>query len=216
MTKKFLPLSAAALAASLALAGCSTGTGPGSTGTSTTGAESSSTSAPASSSAAEHNAADVMFAQMMIPHHAQAVEMSEMMLAKKDIAADVTTLATKIKAAQGPEIETMTGWLTSWNEPTQAPTGHDMSTHSTGGMNGMNGMNGMMSDADMKELDAAQGTEAAKLFLTQMITHHQGAIMMAKTETTGGKNPDAVGLSKAIVTAQEAEIQEMQALLTKL
>ena len=209
MTKKFLPLSAAALAASLALAGCSTGTGPGSTGTSTTGAESSSTSAPASSSAAEHNAADVMFAQMMIPHHAQAVEMSEMMLAKKDIPADVTTLATKIKAAQGPEIETMTGWLTSWNEPTQAPTGHDMSTHSTGGMNGMNGMNGMMSDADMKEL-------AAKLFLTQMITHHQGAIMMAKTETTGGKNPDAVGLSKAIVTAQEAEIQEMQALLTKL
>ena len=213
MTKKFLPLSAAALAASLALAGCSTGTGPGSTGTSTTGAESSSTSAPASSSAAEHNAADVMFAQMMIPHHAQAVEMSEMMLAKKDIPADVTTLATKIKAAQGPEIETMTGWLTSWNEPTQAPTGHGMSTHSTGGMNGMNGM---MSDADMKELDAAQGTEAAKLFLTQMITHHQGAIMMAKTETTGGKNPDAVGLSKAIVTAQEAEIQEMQALLTKL
>ena len=83
-------------------------------------------------------------------------------------------------------------------------------------MNGMNGMNGMMSDADMKELDAAQGTEAAKLFLTQMIAHHQGAIMMAKTETTGGKNPDAVGLSKAIVTAQEAEIQEMQALLTKL
>ena len=219
MTTKFLTLSATALAATLALAGCSTGTGPGSTGTSTTGAESSSTSGPASSSAAaaaEHNAADVMFAQMMIPHHAQAVEMSDMMLAKKDIPAEVTALATKIKAAQGPEIETMTGWLTSWNEPTQAPTGHDMSTHSTGGMNGMNGMNGMMSDADMKELDAAQGTEAAKLFLTQMIAHHQGAIMMAKTETTGGKNPDAVGLSKAIVTAQEAEIQEMQALLTKL
>ena len=213
MTTKFLTLSATALAATLALAGCSTGTGPGSTGTSTTGAESSSTSGPASSSAAaaaEHNAADVMFAQMMIPHHAQAVEMSDMMLAKKDIPAEVTALATKIKAAQGPEIETMTGWLTSWNEPTQAPTGHDMSTHGTGGMAGM------MSDADMKKLDAAQGTEAAKLFLTQMIAHHEGAVMMAKTETAGGKNSNAVSLSKAIVTAQEAEIQEMQALLAKL
>ncbi|MBT2549660.1 DUF305 domain-containing protein [Arthrobacter sp. ISL-65] len=214
MTKKFLTLSAAAVAATLALAGCSTGSGTGSAGTSTPGMDhGNSSSAPASSSpaaAAEHNAADVMFAQMMIPHHAQAVEMSEMMLAKKDVPAEVTALATKIKAAQGPEIETMTGWLTSWNEPTQAPTGHDMSTHGAGGMGGM------VSDADMKKLDAAQGTEAAKLFLTQMIAHHEGAIVMAKTETTGGKNPDAVKLSKDIVTAQEAEIQEMQALLAKL
>ncbi|UKA53501.1 DUF305 domain-containing protein [Arthrobacter sp. FW305-BF8] len=213
MTKKFLTLSATALAATFALTGCSTGTGPGSTGASTTGTESGSSSAPASSSAAAtagHNAADVMFAQMMIPHHAQAVKMSDMMLAKQDIPAEVAALATKIKAAQGPEIETMTGWLTGWNEPTKAPTGHDMSTHGTGGMAGM------MSDSDMKKLDAAQGNEAAKLFLTQMIGHHQGAVMMAKTETAGGKNPDAVSLSKAIVTAQEAEIQEMQALLAKL
>ncbi|PNH85158.1 DUF305 domain-containing protein [Arthrobacter sp. AFG20] len=214
MTKKFLTLSATAFAATLALAGCATGTGPGSTGTPTTGMDhGSSSSTPANSSpaaAAEHNAADVMFAQMMIPHHAQAVEMSDMMLAKKDIPAEVTALATKIKAAQGPEIETMTGWLTSWNEPTHAPSGHDMSTHGAGGMGGM------MSDADMKKLDAAQGAEAAKLFLTQMIAHHEGAIVMAKTETTGGKNPEAINLSKAIVTAQEAEIQDMRALLAKL
>lgn len=211
MNKKFSTLSATAIAAALALAGCSTGTGSSSAGTSMPGMDHGrSGSAPASSApaaSAEHNAGDVMFAQMMIPHHAQAVEMSDMMLAKKDIPADVTALATKIKAAQGPEIEQMTGWLQSWNEPTQAPAGHDMSTP---------GMDGMMGDADMKKLDTAQGTEAAKLFLKQMITHHEGAVMMAQTETSQGKNADAIKLSRNIVTAQEAEIKEMQDLLATL
>lgn len=214
MTKNFLTLSAASIAAAIALAGCATGTTPGSTGSSMPGmGHGSSSSAPANNApvaGAERNAADVMFAQMMIPHHAQAVKMSDTMLAKKDVPAEVTALATKIKAAQGPEIETMTGWLTSWNEPTQAPAGHDMSTHGTGGMDGM------MSDADMTKLDTAQGTDAARLFLTQMIAHHEGAVMMAKTETTEGKNPEAISLSKTIVAAQETEIQEMQALLAKL
>ena len=75
---------------------------------------------------------------------------------------------------------------------------------------------GMMGDDDLKKLDAAQGTDAAKLFLAQMIAHHEGAVMMAKTESSQGKNPDAISLSKAIVTAQEAEIQEMKDLLASL
>jgi uncharacterized protein (DUF305 family) len=202
MSKKLLPLSATAVAAAIALAGCAAGSG--SSGTSTPGmdhgsptASAPSTSAPAA--AAEHNAADVTFAQMMIPHHAQAVEMSDMMLKKQNVPAEVTALATKIKAAQGPEIETMTGWLQRWNEPTQMLSGH--------------GMEGMMSDEDMKKLAAAQGTEAAKLFLNQMIAHHEGAVTMAKAENTQGKNTDAVNLSKDIVTAQEDEIEEMQKLL---
>jgi uncharacterized protein (DUF305 family) len=151
---------------------------------------------------ADHNAADVTFAQMMIPHHAQAVEMSEMILMKQDIPAEVMALATKIKAAQGPEIVTMTRWLKSWNEPTQMPSGHSME--------------GMMGEEDMKKLEAAQGTEAAKLFLSQMIAHHEGAVKMAKAESTAGKSADAVNLSRAIVTAQGAEIQEMQGLLASL
>jgi uncharacterized protein (DUF305 family) len=77
-------------------------------------------------------------------------------------------------------------------------------------------MSGMMGDEDMARLDAAQGTEAAKLFLTQMVAHHEGAVMMAKIETTDGKNPDAVQLSKDIVSSQEAEIQEMRDLLATL
>lgn len=205
MTKKFLTLSATGIAAAIALAGCASGSGAGSSGTSTPAMDHGSSSASASSAtaaAADHNTADVTFAQTMIPHHTQAVEMSDTMLKKKDIPASVTALATKIKAAQGPEIETMSGWLKSWNESTTMPSGHSM--------------DGMMSDADMQKLDAAQGSDAARLFLKQMFAHHEGAIMMAKTENTAGQNTEAVKLSKDIVSAQEAEIQEMQNLLATL
>ncbi|MFW0773014.1 DUF305 domain-containing protein [Paenarthrobacter nitroguajacolicus] len=214
MKKKALTISAAAIAAAIALAGCAAGTEAGSPATSSmpgmnhggSAMPSGSASATSPAASADFNDADTMFAQMMIPHHAQAVEMSDMILKKQDIPAEVMALATKIKAAQGPEIEKMTGWLESWGQPTAMPTnmpsGHSMS--------------GMMGEEDMKKLEAAQGTEAAKLFLTQMIAHHEGAVMMAKTETTDGKNADAVKLSKDIVTAQEAEIQEMKDLLAGL
>lgn len=206
MNKKFLTLSATAIAAVLALAGCSTGTG----GSSMTGMDHG-TSGPASSSAAsssapaatgDHNAADVIFAQMMIPHHAQAVEMSNMILAKQDIPSSMTALATRIKAAQAPEIQAMSDWLRDWKEPTEMASGHSMT--------------GMMGDAEMKDLQSAQGSEAARLFLKQMIAHHEGAIMMARTETTAGKYAGAVELAKSIVTSQETEIQEMKGLLATL
>jgi uncharacterized protein (DUF305 family) len=203
--KKFLTLSTAALAAALTLGGCSTGSpAPATSGGSTPGMDHGpgmmSSSAPAA--AADHNAADTMFAQAMIPHHEQAVEMSEMMLRKKDVPAAVTELATRIKAAQAPEIETMAGWLKSWNESATMGAGHSME--------------GMMGADDLKELEAAQGAEAAKLFLKQMIAHHEGAVMMAKTETAQGKNAGAIKLSQDIVSAQEAEIKEMQELLATL
>ena len=83
---------------------------------------------------AEHNDADVMFAQMMIPHHRQAVEMSEMILTKDGIDPQVTELATTIKDAQGPEIETMTGWLEAWGEPMEPEGG--MEGHDMGDMGG--------------------------------------------------------------------------------
>jgi uncharacterized protein (DUF305 family) len=207
--KKTLTISAAAIAAAIALAGCSAGTDAGSSETSMPGMNHGSampsSSAPATSAAA-FNDADTMFAQMMIPHHAQAVEMSDMILTKDGIPATVTDLATKIKAAQGPEIEKMTGWLQSWGQPTEASTGAH-SGHS---------MSGMMGEEDMAKLEAAQGADAAKLFLTQMIAHHEGAVEMAQTETTDGKNVDAVQLSKEIVSSQEAEIQEMKDLLATL
>jgi uncharacterized protein (DUF305 family) len=208
--KKTLTFPAAAIAAAIALAGCSAGTEAGSSATSsmpgTTHGSSAKASSPAPAASAEFNDADTMFAQMMIPHHAQAVEMSDIMLTKEGVPAPVTDLATMIKAAQGPEIESMTGWLESWGQPTQMPT--DMPAG--------HGMSGMMGEDDMATLEAAQGTEAARLFLTQMIAHHEGAVMMATTETTDGKDAEAVQLSKAIISSQEAEIQEMKSLLATL
>jgi uncharacterized protein (DUF305 family) len=100
----------------------------------------------------------------------------------------------------------MTSWLQSWGQPTMMPT-EMSSAHS---------MEGMMGEDDMAKLEAAQSAEAAKLFLTQMIAHHEGAVMMAKTETTNGKNADAVQLSEDIVSSQDAEIQEMKDLLATL
>jgi uncharacterized protein (DUF305 family) len=202
---KILTISAAAIAAAIALAGCSAGS-TNSGGTSMPGMDMGSTGMPSSAApsvpaATDHNAADTMFAQMMIPHHIQAVEMSDMMLKKQGLDPKLTALATRIKAEQSPEITAMTGWLTAWKEP--ATISGD-------------GMAGMMGGDDMTKLDAAQGTEAARMFLSQMIAHHQGAVIMAKTEQATGKNTDAVTLSKSIVTSQEAEIQEMKNLLAAL
>jgi uncharacterized protein (DUF305 family) len=208
--KKTLTITTLTIATAIALAGCSTGSAgsDGSGGSSMPGMNhgSSGTSSSTSPSTADFNAADAMFAQMMIPHHTQAVEMSDLMLKKDGIPATVTDLATRIKAAQEPEIEKMTGWLRIWNQPSEMPTGI-AAGHS---------MSGMLDDDDLAKLGAAEGTEAAKLFLTQMIAHHEGAVIMAKTEGTDGKNPEAVQLANDIVTAQETEIQEMKDLLATL
>jgi uncharacterized protein (DUF305 family) len=84
------------------------------------------------------------------------------------------------------------------------------------GLPGMTGMSGMMSEEDMTALQNAQGVEASKLFLTQMITHHEGAITMAQTEIKDGQYPAAVELAKAIVTAQQKEIDTMKGILATL
>ncbi|QNE13854.1 DUF305 domain-containing protein [Pseudarthrobacter sp. NBSH8] len=202
MTKN-LTISATVLAAALTLAGCSAGTGTA--GSSMPSMDHGSSSMPATAAPLDTvtpNAADIMFVQGMIPHHSQAVEMSDIILQKPDIDPQVTALATKIKAAQAPEISTMTGWLKTWNEPEQMAPGHEMT--------------GMMGEGDLDELRAAEGTEAAKLFLTQMVVHHQGAVMMAQTEEAQGRNADALALSKNIITSQQAEIEEMQILLGSL
>ena len=200
---------AAALAASLGLAGCAANAGSGNSmpmDHGSSGAMSSAMPGAGStpSAGADHNQADVMFAQMMIPHHSQAVEMSDIILAKADIPADVTALATKIKAAQAPEIKQMTGWITGWNVPTM------MSDHSG------HGMEGMVDDDGINTLKSASGTEAARLFLQQMIGHHEGAIDMAQQEIGAGKFPDAVKLGHDIIDAQQAEITQMKQLLAAL
>ncbi|MBJ7466296.1 MAG: DUF305 domain-containing protein, partial [Mycolicibacterium sp.] len=168
------------------------------------------------------------FAQGMIPHHEQAIEMSDMLLGKQGVDPAVVSLADKIKGAQAPEIETMQGWLQQWGVPAAPATsgagmpGHNMPGHDMsggGGMGDMPGMggggHGMMSDADMAALQNAQGADAGRLFLEQMIEHHEGAIVMAQQEIDNGQFPAALDMARSIVSSQQAEIDEMQTLLAQ-
>ncbi len=169
----------------------------------------------ACASTKDFNAQDVSFAQDMIPHHEQAVEMSDMALAQST-SPKVTDLATRIKAAQGPEIQMMKGWLSTWGEPVKASSGGMAGMDHGGGGGAMDmdmGM-GMMSDAKMTELRAATGAEFDKLFLTGMVEHHEGAVAMARTELDKGKYEPAKELAQAIIDSQEKEITEMQGLLS--
>src|ERR1700716_1838144 len=129
----------------------------------TTESPQSSPAATTTSAAQAHNQADVTFAQNMIPHHQQAIQMSDTILGKQNIDPRVMQLATQIKAAQGPEIQQMQTWLNQWGQPTMSMTP---------GMGGTHGTPGMMSEQDMSALQSAQGVDAGKLFLTQMIQHH--------------------------------------------
>ena len=171
------------------------------------GHEGMSSSAPAATTAsaqpsATFNDADVMFAQMMIPHHEQAVEMADLAPARASDP-EVKELAAKVKAAQDPEIQTMKDWLTAWGK--SAPEG---------GM--AHGMPGVMSEADMKKLEAAKGKEFDKLFATQMIAHHKGAIEMARTEQTDGSNREAKELAKTIEATQQAEVTQLEKIVERL
>lgn len=156
------------------------------------------------------NVVDVSFAQGMIPHHAQAVEMSQL-AATNGASPAVQAIATKIEAAQQPEIDQMTGWLADWNQPAPDPNESMDEMHEMAG--GMM-MSGMVSSADMERLRAARGPEFDRLYVEFMILHHEGAIEMAKQQLAGGQNPDAKALAQTIIDTQQAEITELNALLS--
>lgn len=224
MWKRTTLIGAAAVVALVITAGCSNSGDAGSEQSTGHTASPSATAAATTTapSGEQHNDADVTFAQHMIPHHQQAIEMSDMVLAKQGIDPRVIELANQIKAAQGPEIQQMQGWLTQWGSP-QSPMPSGMPGHgsmpTTSGMPSMSGtpgMSGMMSEQDMAALQNAQGVEASKLFLTQMIAHHEGAITMAQTEIKDGQYPAALELARAIVTAQQKEIDTMKSILASL
>ena len=197
MNLRTVALAASALTVALVLAGCSTTT------TTTMPSDMPGMDHGSSSDASQFNDPDIAFVTQMIPHHQQAVEMADIVLGKTGVDPRVVDLATQIKAAQGPEITTMTSWLKSWGQPSPEP------------MDGM-AMNGMMSPDDMNALTTAAGADSSKLFLQQMIQHHQGAIDMANEELSTGKNADALALAKTIADAQTAEIAKMNEILATL
>ncbi|SDO68760.1 Uncharacterized conserved protein, DUF305 family [Nakamurella panacisegetis] len=226
-TRTCLLAAGAALAVTLTACGAAS---PGPTAASSTSMSSDTlSSSPMSSGAAEamptapagpHNQADITFAQEMLVHHRGAITMADLAPTRASSPA-VKALAVKIKAAQTPEIEEMSGWLAAW-APSSDMNGMPVTTSSpaAGGMSGMDhaagtttAMPGMMSDAQMSQLTSAAGSAFDKLFLQLMITHHQGALTMADTEKSSGQNPAALALAKSIVASQTAEIATMQDLL---
>ena len=154
----------------------------------------------------EHNAADVAFAQNMIPHHQQAVDMAAMVPAQSTNS-DLIVLARHILEDQRAEINTMTGWLAQWGEP----VGANGDAH--GGHEHM-AITGMVDDETMRRLPTLSGEEFDALWIKSMIGHHQGAIDMAETEIAQGQNPDAVKMAGFIVTAQQREISQLNHLVT--
>ncbi|MEQ7010808.1 DUF305 domain-containing protein [Actinopolymorpha sp. B17G11] len=154
--------------------------------------------------------ADVEFAQGMIPHHRQAVEMAELAPTRAQ-SPQVKELAAQIKRAQDPEIKTMSGWLRSWGEEVPEDTGDTGMDH--GGMDMGEDMPGMMSGEQMADLEAAKGAAFDRMFMELMIDHHEGAIEMAETEQRDGENTAAKKLAATIEKAQTAEIAQMRKLL---
>lgn len=143
--------------------------------------------------------ADIMFAQMMIPHHRQAVDMGTLAETRAS-SAEVKALAAKIKAEQAPEITQMKGWLDTANA--SMDMGHEM------------GMGGMLDEAQIEALRNAKGAEFDRLFLEGMIGHHKGAIHMAQM-VIDSNNAEASDLGKAIIDSQTKQISYMESLLAK-
>jgi uncharacterized protein (DUF305 family) len=186
------------------LAGCGNNT--------TTSGNTATTAPPAASNAPatgqqQHNQADVVFLQNMIPHHQQAIMMSQM-ASTRATTPQVKDLAARIQAAQQPEIDQMRNLLTAWRVPASAPSG---------GMGPMGGMGEMMGGMGPGQGPGMMsGTTVDRMFLQMMIVHHQGAIDMSQTELAQGSNPDARQLAQKIITAQQAEITQMQTLLQQI
>jgi uncharacterized protein (DUF305 family) len=197
-----------ALSAALLLGACSGGHSGGSH-SDAAGDPATTATIPAD---AAFNAIDVGFAQGMIPHHQQAIEMADMALAQTTDP-DVTRLATAIKAAQQPEIDQLTTWLQQWGQPVPDPRSGE--SHDMGDMSGMM-MSGMMSDAEMERLGDATGTDFDRMWLGMMIVHHEGAVSMADDEIAGGEFAGALAMAEGIRTSQQTEIAEMRSLIDGL
>jgi uncharacterized protein (DUF305 family) len=145
----------------------------------------------------EFSGADIMFAQMMIPHHEQALLMSGFAETRSSNE-EVKKLARQIYAEQEPEIAQMKIWLEKTNS--SMDMGHDM------------GMNGMLTDSEIEAMKSATGKAFDRLFLEGMIAHHEGAIHMAEM-IVDSDNAEARKLGQSIQVTQQREIDLMKEML---
>lgn len=146
-----------------------------------------------------YNTIDVTFVQMMIVHHAQALEMAQL-APERAGGTGLRALAARISAAQGPEITWLKRWLQSRKLAETNPA-HDHAT-----------MPGMQSAADMAALAAARGAEFDRRFVAMMTAHHQGALRMAGDVLSGGSDELLRETANEMAVEQGSEIRRMEQL----
>ena len=150
---------------------------------------------------AEVNGVDLHFLAMMTPHHQQAVDMSEIILAAQGTSAATADLADRIKVGQEEEIDTMVDWAEQWDQ-------HDlMEQHS------QHIANGMITPEQLDQLKTLEGEEADTLFLQLMHSHHAGAVAMTQDQIDNGGYQPLVDLAQQMIDVQTAEMREMKQLL---
>jgi uncharacterized protein (DUF305 family) len=158
-------------------------------------------------------AADIAFMQGMIHHHAQALDMTDL-LETHSQDPDMKKLAMRIKVSQTDEIKMMQHWLTARGQEAPDPRAHHMD-----GMEGMDHavmMPGMLNAEQMKQLAAARGPDFDRLFLEGMIKHHGGALVMVQElfSTPGaGQQSDIFAFASDVEADQKMEIERMGAML---
>ena len=159
---------------------------------------------------ASWNKADQKFVQGMIPHHEQAVVMSEI-VGNVEVSAETATLASEITSAQASEIELMQGFLNEWgvesDQNSDPHAGHKMSGDES---------HGMMTDEELAELKDSSGADFEKMWLTMMLAHHKGAVKLAETVIAEGKDLRVKTLAETIISTQQQEILQIQSLLNNL
>ncbi|WP_067670307.1 DUF305 domain-containing protein [Nocardia miyunensis] len=198
-----ITLAGTGIAVALLIAGCSSDSGSSGSGAATPMADmpgmSHSTASSTAPTRTDFDAADVTFLQMMYPHHAQAVEMAEMVPSRSQNQ-QLIALASKIRAAQAPEMTKFADLLRSFGKPAPSTTmDHPM--------------DGVMSQDQMTALQKASGADFDKMWLQMMIEHHKGAVTMSDAELANGSNAEVKALAQGIITAQQAEITQMQGML---
>jgi uncharacterized protein (DUF305 family) len=199
VTSSRLRSSAAVLgiAAVLASAGCS---GTTAEARQQPGADSS--TAPAAENAAAFNDTDVMFAQMVVPHHTQGVEIAELAVARSTDE-QIKTLAAAIAATQKDEASRAAGWLRDWKKPAKAAhTEHEG-----------HGGDRLTPAAQITKLKAAKGAEFDKQFLNTLVAHQDDAIQIARLESAKGENPQAKALAKSMEQSRAEQITMMLQML---
>lgn len=203
------------------LAGCSSGTpeasGPAPRPDGVTTIQPGLPGEPARTGAAEvpeveANHADVAFMQMMLPHHAQAIEMAAL-AERHAVDPRVRRLAGRIKAAQGPEITFMAAWLE--RQGVEVPTAADDPGEFDHAAHGHGTMPGMLTDAQMQRLRDARGRAFDRLFLRHMIGHHAGAVEMAAVVAEEGSDLTVAEVAADVSVTQSTEIALMRQMLRR-